>query len=134
MAKASAPFTLFGLSPALAMVIIGTVCWPGLSSPGRIACQTQGKAPLLALEVLDSNDERAAIFALLMIGALGPAINFFIPLYIQIVQGRTSLQTAVATVPYTLAIFASAVLIVRLYGAFSPRVIGPAASSSSPSG
>jgi MFS family permease len=50
-----------------------------------------------------------------------------IPLYIQIVQGRSTLQPAVTVVPYTLAIFFSAVLIVRLYKRLSPRQIGSAA-------
>ena len=55
------------------------------------------EAPLLALEVVDSSIKSAApSSALLIIGALGPAVNFLIPLYIQIVQGRTSLQTSVA--------------------------------------
>jgi MFS family permease len=61
---------------------------------------------------------------LLIISALGPAVNFLIPLYIQIVQGRTSLQTAVAVVPYTLTIFIAAVSVVRLYDRLSPRQIG----------
>jgi MFS family permease len=74
--------------------------------------------------VLASSKERSAIVAMLMIGALGPAVNFLIPLYIQIVQGRTSLQTSVAVIPYTLAIFGSAVLIVRLYDRLTPRQIG----------
>jgi MFS family permease len=81
------------------------------------------KTPLLALEVLGSPEERANIVALLVIGALGPAVNFLIPLYIQIVQGQSSLETAVTVIPYTLAIAASAALIVRLFGRLSPRQI-----------
>lgn len=61
---------------------------------------------------------------MLIIGALGPAVNFLIPLYIQIVQGRSSLQTSVAVVPYALAIFIAAVMIVRLYDRLTPRQIG----------
>ncbi|HRO22863.1 MAG TPA: MFS transporter, partial [Promineifilum sp.] len=57
------------------------------------------------------------------IGALGPAVNFLIPLFIQIVQGRTTMQTAVAVVPYTLAIATSAIFIVRFYDRFTPRRI-----------
>jgi hypothetical protein len=83
-----------------------------------------GKTPLLALEVIDSPEERNAILALLAISALGPAVNFLIPLYIQIVQGRTSMQTSVAVIPYTIAISAAAVLIVRYYHRLTPRQIG----------
>ena len=50
------------------------------------------RSPLLALEVLDSPEERnARRWRFWSIGALGPAVNFLIPLYIQIVQGRTTL-------------------------------------------
>lgn len=123
IANNGAPFNFFGLSPAPFMIVIGTVVGQAFFT-WSYARQTQGKSPLLALEVIDSPFERAATYALLIIGGLGPAINFLIPLYIQIVQGQTSLQTAISTVPYTLAIFTSAVFIVRLYKAFSPRFIG----------
>jgi MFS family permease len=79
--------------------------------------------PLIALEVLDSSYERSAIAALLVIGALGPAVNFLIPLYIQIVQDRSTLFTAVAVVPYTLSIAVAAIFIVRLYARLTPRRI-----------
>src|SRR5690606_20213172 len=88
-----------------------------------------GKEPLLSLEVLDSPRERATIVCLLVIGALGPAVNFLIPLFIQIVQGRSSMQTAIAVIPYTLSIAASAILIVRLYDRVTPRRIAVVAFS-----
>ena len=50
----------------------------------RVADQ---KTPLLALEVLDSPEERNAVIAFLVAGALGTAVSFLIPLYIQFVQG-----------------------------------------------
>jgi MFS family permease len=124
-ATANAPFSIVGLSPAPFMVVLGIVLGQAFFSWARYR-QEKGKTPLLALEVLDSKTERSAIFSLLIMGALGPAVNFLIPLYIQIVQGRTTMQTSIAVVPYTLAIFASAVLIVRLYKRLSPRIIGSA--------
>jgi MFS family permease len=57
------------------------------------------------------------------IGALGSAITFLIPLYIQIVQGHSGMRTAVAVIPFSLASFAAAVLIVRLYDRLTPRYI-----------
>jgi MFS family permease len=123
VAKDAAPIALFGLSPAPFMVLAGIVIGQAFFSWSHYR-QKQNKAPLLSLEVLDSSQERNAIFALLIIGALGPAVNFLIPLYIQIVQGRTTMQTAVAVIPYTLAIFTAAVLVVRLYSRFTPRTIG----------
>ncbi len=122
-ARPGSPFSLFGLSPAPFMIVIGLVLGQGFfmwSHRGRKA----GRTPLLSLEVVDSRYEQAAIFTLFIISVLGPAVNFLVPLYIQIVQGRTSLQTAIAVIPYTLAIFLAAVLIVRLFKRFSPRQIG----------
>ena len=125
VAKPAAPFTLLGLSPAPFMVILGVVFGQGFFawSHRRV---TKEQTPLLALEVLDSPQERSNIVALLVIGALGPAVNFLIPLYLQIVQNRTSLQTAVTVIPYTLAIAGSAMLIVRLFGRLTPRQIATA--------
>src|SRR5262249_36466539 len=77
--------------------------------------------------VLDWTYERAALFALLIIGALGPAVNFLIPLYIQIVQDRSTFDTAIAVIPYTLAIATSALFVVRTYDHLTPRQISVAA-------
>ena len=122
LASENAPFNLLGLSPALIFLVFGLLLFQAFFawSHQRVAL---GKAPLLSLEVLDSPRERATIVCLLIIGALGPAVNFLIPLFIQIVQGRTTMQTAIAVVPYTLAIAASAIFIVRFYGRLTPRRI-----------
>jgi MFS family permease len=105
------------------MIVVGIVIGQGFFAWSRRR-QTQQKTPLLALEVLDSPQERAATYCLFVIAALGPAINFLIPLYIQIVQGYSSLETAVAVIPYSLAIFAATALVVRLFDRWTPRQIG----------
>jgi MFS family permease len=74
--------------------------------------------------VLGTREQRATLHAFLVIGALGPAVSFLIPLYIQIIQDRSTMFTAVAVVPYTAAIATSAVLVVRLYDRLSPQAIG----------
>jgi MFS family permease len=122
LARAGAPFALFGLSPAPLLIILGIVVGQGFFAWSQYRVSVD-KSPLLALEVLDSRQERAAIICLLIIGALGPAVNFLIPLYIQIVQSRSTMFTAVAVIPYTLSIAASAILIVRLYDRLTPRII-----------
>lgn len=122
LAKPAAPFTLLGLSPALLFVVIGLMLFQAFFAWSHQRVQL-GKNPLLALEVLDSPQERAGIISLLVIGALGPAVNFLIPLYIQIVQGQTSLFTSVVVIPYTLAIATAAIFIVRFYDRLTPRQI-----------
>jgi len=125
LAKPAAPFSLVGLSPAPFMVVLGIVLAQAFFVWSRRR-DAQGSTPLLSLEVLDSAYERAALVSLLIVGALGPAINFLIPLYIQIVQGRSTLFTAVAVVPYTLAIAGSAIFVVRTYDHLTPRQIAVA--------
>ncbi len=123
VAKADAPVDIQGFSPALFLIVFGVMFGQAFFVWLRRRREA-GKSQLFALEVLDTREERAATFSLLIIAALGPAVNFLIPLYIQIVQGRSSLQTAVAMIPYSLAIFASATFVVRLYGRLAPRRIG----------
>ncbi len=123
LARAAAPFSLLGLSPAPIMIIAGIVlgqiflAWTHRRQPA-------GKTPLLALEVIDSPEERAAVYALFSVVALEAALNFSVPLYIQIVQGRSPLATAVAMMPFNLTVFFTAMLIVRFYDRFTPRQIG----------
>jgi MFS family permease len=126
LAKPNAPFTVLGLSPAPFMIVLGIVFGQAFFAWSHKR-QADQKSTLLLLEVLDSPQERAATYSLLIIGALGPAVNFLIPLYMQVVQNRTSLQTAVAVVPYTLTIFIAAVMVVRVYDRLSPRQIGSSA-------
>src|SRR5262249_45395148 len=120
--KPAAPFSLLGLSPAPFMVVLGIFLVQAFFSWSHRRT-AEGRTPLLSMEVLDSRYERAALVALLIIGALGPAISFLIPVYIQIVQDRSTLFTAVAVIPYTLAIASSAIFVVRTYDHLTPRQI-----------
>jgi len=126
LADGAAPFSVLGLSPALVMIVCGVVgvqlfiAW----TQGR---QAAGQTPLLALVVIESPQDRAAVTSMMAMTMLGKAITFMIPLYIQIVQGRTSLQTAISMIPYQLAVLAAAILVVRLYGQLTPRQIARSA-------
>jgi MFS family permease len=123
LARPGAPFNILGLSPAPVMIVIGILFGQGFLSwtHRRQAAQ---KTPLLALDVIDSVAERAAVYAMFTIVALESALNFTVPLYIQIVQGRTPLDTAVAMMPFNLSVFFTALLIIRLYDKMLPRQIG----------
>lgn len=125
LATPSAPFDLVGVSPAPVMIIAGAIVVAGFFawSHRRAAA---GKAPLLALEVIDSHREWAAVIALFLIVSMEAAINFSVPLYIQIVQGRTAFQTSIAMMPFLVTVFFTAILIVRLYNRFTPRQIARA--------
>lgn len=122
LASAESPFNILDMSPAPIMIVTGVFLIQAFFVWSR-KTQVSGKTPLIALEVLETSHERAAIFSLFTIGALSSAITFLIPLYIQVVQGRSGLQTAVAVIPFSLASFVAAVLVVRLFDRLTPRYI-----------
>jgi len=121
-AKAAAPAAPLGLSPAPILIILGIIgmqLFLAWTQRRKEAAKTQ----LLALEVIDSSQERAAVFAMMAIVILGNALTFLTPLYIQMVQGKTSFDTSVAMIPYQLAVFFAAISIVRLFDHMAPRTI-----------
>ncbi len=122
LALPAAPFDLFGISPAPLMIGLGLMIFMAFFLWSHKQA-TKGNTPLLALQVVDSPKEWAAVFTLFLIVATEAAINFTVPLYIQIIQGRTSAATSVAMMPFMLTVFFTAILIVRLYAKFTPRTI-----------
>jgi MFS family permease len=123
LAGPNAPFDLLGLSPAPIFIVVGVVLGQAFLMWTHRR-QAVGKTPLLALEVIDSPQERAAVYALFCVVALEAMLNFSVPLYIQIVQGRSPIATAVAMMPFNLTVFFAAMLIVRLYDRLTPQQIG----------
>lgn len=124
----NAPFDILGLSPAPFMVIIGIILLQTLIWwCQRVAAA--GRTPLLDLRVVMSASERAAVYTMFAVVALEAALNFSVPLYLQIVQGRTPIATSIAMMPFNLTVFFTAVLVVRLYTRLTPRQIGQAGFS-----
>jgi MFS family permease len=122
LARPAAPFDVVGVSPAPIFILLGVVIFTGfIVWTQRYA--SAGGTPLLALEVVDSPKEWAAVAALFIIVGMEGAINFSVPLYIQIVQGNSAFQTSIAMMPFMLTVFFTAILIVRLYDRFAPRTI-----------
>ncbi|TFV55749.1 MFS transporter [Mycobacterium sp. PS03-16] len=122
-AAPGAPFDILGLSPAPLFLLLGLICGQVFFAWTRRRVEA-GKAPLVSLSVLGSPRERAAVYAMFIVVALEAALNFTVPLYIQIVQGRTPFDTSLAMMPFNLTVFVTAMLVVRLYRRFSPRTIG----------
>jgi MFS family permease len=122
LVRPAAPFDLLGVSPAPVLIVVGIVVLSGFFAwTHRHAAS--GKTPLLALEVVESPREWATVVALFIIVGMEGAINFSVPLYIQIVQGNSAFQTSIAMMPFMLTVFFTAILIVRLYNRFTPRQI-----------
>ncbi len=118
-----APLSILGLSPAPVLILAGVMCVQGFFVWTRRRTAL-GKEPLVSLAVFGSHRERAAIYAMFIVVALEAALNFTVPLYIQIVQGRTPFDTSLAMLPFNLTVFITATLVVRFYTRFSPRTIG----------
>lgn len=124
-ARPGAPFDILGMSPAPLMIVLGIALLQAFIAWCR-RVQERGGTPLLDLRVITSNRERAAVIAMFSVVSLEAMLNFSVPLYIQIVQGRTPIETAIAMLPFNLTVFFTAMLVVRLYRTFTPRVIGMA--------
>ena len=122
MAKPGVPFSLHGLSPAPVMIIVGFILLQAFVSWNRYS-KVKGRTPLIALEVMDSPSEKAAVVAMFAVVSLEAMLNFSIPLYIQIVQGQTPLATTIAMLPFNLSVFFSALLVIRLFEKLTPREI-----------
>jgi len=108
------------------MIVVGIVLFAGFILWTQRQAATGG-TPLLALDVVASPREWATVLALFVIVAMEGAINFSVPLYIQIVQGSEPFWTSIAMMPFMLTVFFTAILIVRLYDRFSPRAIATGA-------
>lgn len=122
-AAPGAPFSLRGLSPALVFIVLGIFFGQAFFLWTRRRTRA-GKVPLVSLSVFGSSRERAAVYAMFVIVGLEAAINFTIPLYIQIVQGNSPFDTSLAMMPFNVTVFITATLVVRFYGRFAPRTIG----------
>jgi hypothetical protein len=119
----NAPFNLLGLSPAPIFIVVGIVLGQTFLMWTRRR-KAKRKTPLLDLQVINSPQERAAVYAMFSVVALEAMLNFSVPLYIQIVQGRSPLATAIAMMPFNLTVFITAMLIVKFYGRLTPQQIG----------
>lgn len=124
-ATAQAPFDVLGISPAPILIVLGLVVgqvfflW--LRRRGAA-----GKPRIFDLRVLATGAERAVTACMATMLFVGTAANFLIPLYMQVVQGLSGIETSFSIIPYTLSIFLSSTFIAYLYGRFAPRVLGAA--------
>ncbi len=121
-ASSAAPFDILGVSPAPILIVVGIILGQQFFAWTNRR-KREGKPQLVDLSVLRSSRERAAVYAMFIVVALEAALNFTVPMYIQIVQGRTPFETSLAMMPFNLTVFITATLIVRFYKRFPPRTI-----------
>ena len=118
----AAPFDVLGVSPAPLLIILGLVV-------GQIFFvwiarrQQQKRSRIFDLRVLATSSELAITACMSIMLFVGTAANFLIPLYMQVVQGLTGIQTSFSIIPYTLSIFLASTFVAVLYSRFAPRVL-----------
>ncbi|PPL19670.1 MFS transporter [Microterricola pindariensis] len=125
LATDDAPFNVLGVSPAPVLIVAGIIVGQLFFSWIRKQ-QKAGKPRIFDLAVLKSSKEKAITACMAMMLFVGTAANFLIPLYLQVVQGRTSFETSLAIIPYTLSIFLASTFVASLYKRFPPRQIARA--------
>ncbi len=81
-------------------------------------------SPMLPLQILAARTRRAAVGAMLLIGAVLAGYVYFVSLYLQKVRGFTPLETGLALVPSTvLVVLTSTLLTRRLLTRFSIKTV-----------
>ena len=121
-ARSGAPFDVLGISPAIILLVISGVLIEAFFNHLKKQ-KEKGKTQLFDLRVLASSEEKATTAAMATMLFIGTAANFLIPLYMQVVQGLSSIQTSFSIIPYTISIFVANTLVVRLYDRFSASQI-----------
>lgn len=121
-ATSQAPFEILGISPAPILIvlglIVGQVFFVWISRRQRAA-----KSRIFDLRVLATGSELAITACMSIMLFVGTAANFLIPLYMQVVQGLTGIQTSFSIIPYTISIFLASTFVAYLYKSFPPRVL-----------
>ncbi len=125
LAKPGAPFSVLGLSPALIFIILGVFMAQVFFAWLRKR-RAEKQSQLFNLDVLDTAEERATTWCMSLMLFIGTAANFLIPLYMQVVQGLSSLQTSFSIIPYTISIFIANTVVARFYDLYPPRQIARA--------
>lgn len=107
-----APLSALNISPALLLIICGLLLVKAFMV-WSLKQRAAGHSPLVSPELIGAPLERAVLLAIFTIGAVSSGVTFLIPLYIEIVQGRNSVYTALALMPFTVASFVAALLVAR---------------------
>ncbi|MFF1572396.1 MFS transporter [Leifsonia sp. NPDC058292] len=123
LASDGAPFSILGLSPAPVLVILGLIGGQLFFVWVRRR-QRLVRSRIFDLRVLRSRAELAITACMAIMLFVGTAANFLLPLYMQVVQGLSGIETSFSIIPYTISIFLASTFVATLYGRFSPRQLG----------
>jgi EmrB/QacA subfamily drug resistance transporter len=120
---------IFGLSNGQqhgfgAVATIAALAGAVLLGAGFIWVERTTAQPMLPLQILAARTRRAAVGAMLMMGAVLAGYVYFVSLYLQKVRGFAPLETGLALVPSTvLVVLTSTLLTRRLLTRFSIKTV-----------
>jgi MFS family permease len=106
LATASIALLIFGLSQGQQHgftnpAALGALALAVVLGMTFVVVEHRGKAPMVPLSVLADPARRAALTAMLLLGAVVAAFVYFISLYLQDVLGLSPLETGLALIPST---------------------------------
>jgi MFS family permease len=109
---------IFGLSNGqqhgfLAPVTIAALVAAVLLAVGFVRTERKAAAPMLPLPILSAPTRRAAVAAMLLIGAILAGYVYFVSLYLQKVEGFSPVETGLALVPSTVTVVLTSTLVTR---------------------
>ncbi|MGI9557443.1 MAG: MFS transporter, partial [Solirubrobacterales bacterium] len=120
VAPRNSPIEPFGLSLTLYFVA-GGVLVLGLFRAWERRREERGKDPLVHFRLFRIPPLRGGLSMLLAQNLILMGIFFTIPLYLQIVQGLSALETGVRMLPASVALFLTAIAVAALAERFAPR-------------
>lgn len=107
LAAESAPVSVLGLSPVLALLVIGGLVLHTFVARQHLLLRGE-RTPLLEPSVFESGLNRACLSGLVAINLLMAGVSYLLPLYTQMVLGKSPLGTAMILIPISLAALVSA--------------------------
>lgn len=122
LARSRTSYDMINLAWPPVLLVLGAILIRVFVAWSRKRLAT-GRTPLIALGMLGQSPARSVLLSIFAVAALGAAITFVVPLYIENVQERTSLFTSVALMPFAVSSFVAGLLVVQFRGRLHPRRI-----------
>ncbi|MDV2474841.1 MFS transporter [Rhodococcus zopfii] len=133
LARDASPLSLAGISPVPLLLVLGALALHAFLSRQR-RLSASGRVPLLDPAVLSTTTARACLIGLLAINLLMAGTSYLLPLYTQIVLGKSPLSSAIMILPLSIAALLSATSTPMLMRRLPPRTLLIAAHLVSASG
>ncbi|UYP19903.1 MFS transporter [Rhodococcus sp. Z13] len=107
LAAEGAPVSILGLSPVLALLVLGGLVLHAFAAR-QYSLSGGDRTPLLDPQVFGSGPNRACLSGLIAVNLLMAGVSYLLPLYTQMVLGKSPTGSAAMMVPISLAALVSA--------------------------